>query len=63
MDNVIKFPTKEEVVVDDPVMQFIHKSLLPWAIENQIDIDSMHFKLNAAAIMTCLQMIVLNDDL
>lgn len=66
MDNVIRFPTKvaeEELIVEDPVMDFVNEALIPWAIDNYVDIDSMLFKLNAAAIMTCLQGMLLSNDI
>ena len=51
--------TKEEE--PDPVLYFVQEHLIPWAIENELDIDSMKFKLNGATIMTCLQGMLLDD--
>ncbi len=63
--NVFEFPSvRVERTVEttsDPVLEFIHNHLLPWAGENGIDISSMQFKLNGATIMTCLQGMLLND--
>lgn len=65
MDNVIELfgkspavATKDEV---DPVLDFVQEQLIPWAIENGLDINSMKFKLNGATIMTCLQGMLLDD--
>lgn len=62
--NVFEFPKPKSVTSEassDPVLEFIHHHLLPWAEENHIDISSMQFKLNGATIMTCLQGMLLND--
>jgi hypothetical protein len=63
MDNVIAFPTKTNDEEDhgDPVTDFIHYHLIPWAIETGLDINSAKFKLNGATIMTCLQGMLLDD--
>ena len=62
MDNVVelfgKKPQEEEV---DPVLEFVQDYLIPWAIDNGLDINSMKFKLNGATIMTCLQGMLLDD--
>ena len=62
MDNVVelfgKKPQEEEI---DPVLSFVQNQLIPWAIDNGLDIDSMKFKLNGATIMTCLQGMLLDD--
>lgn len=63
MDNVVelfgKKPQQEEE--KDPVLDFVQENLIPWAIENGLDITSMKFKLNGATIMTCLQGMLLDD--
>lgn len=63
--NVFEFPSvkavRETETTRDPVLEFIHNHLLPWAEENYIDTSSMQFKLNGATIMTCLQGMLLND--
>jgi len=65
MDNVIELfgRSPSVAVVDeiDPVLNFVQESLIPWAIDNGLDIDSMKFKLNGATIMTCLQGMLLDD--
>lgn len=62
MDNVIAFPTKTNIEDDgDPVAKFIHEHLIPWAIDEGLDIYSTKFKLNGATIMTCLQGMLLDD--
>jgi hypothetical protein len=64
MDNVIAFPTKtneHDEDAGDPVTDFIHYHLIPWAIETGLDINSNKFKLNGATIMTCLQGMLLDD--
>jgi len=64
-DNVVELFGKNPtvVVVDeiDPVLNFIQDIFIPWAIDNELDINSMKFKLNAATIMTCLQGMLLDD--
>lgn len=62
MDNVLQFPGKpvEEEEEFDPVQDFIEAALIPWAVENEINVDSMLFKLNAAGIMACMQGMLLN---
>lgn len=59
MDNVLEFPGKaaKAVVVNngDPVNEFILDYLMPWAVNNGIDIESRKFKLNGATIMASLQ--------
>lgn len=63
MDNVVelfgKKPQQEEEI--DPVLEFVQDYLIPWAIDNGLDINSMKFKLNGATIMTCLQGMLLDD--
>lgn len=66
MDNIIEFamkakPQKEAVPKEDPVVAFIRDHLLPWAIENGLDVESRKFKLNGATIMTCVQGMLLDD--
>lgn len=64
MDNVIAFPTKTDDQDDeagDPVTRFIHEHLIPWAIDEGLDIYSTKFRLNGATIMTCLQGMLLDD--
>ena len=63
MDNVIELFGKKLQVEEelDPVLEFVHDQLIPWAIENGLDIDSMKFKLNGATVMTCLQGMLLDD--
>ena len=68
MDNVISFPSREEIakqqgdpVIGDPVIEFVSEHLIPWAIENGLDVSSKQFRLNGATIMTCLQGMFLND--
>lgn len=62
VNNVFEFPSvKAPSEPVDPSADFIYEHLLPWAMENEIDISSMQFKLNAATIMTCLQGMLLND--
>lgn len=65
MDNVVelfgKNPTVAVVDEVDPVLDFVQELLIPWAIDNGLDIDSMKFKLNGATIMTCLQGMLLDD--
>ena len=61
MDNVINlasYKKEDELPVDDftdPAQLFIRYHLLPWAVDNNIDIYSQSFKLNGATIMTCIQ--------
>lgn len=64
MDNVIQFPGKpvEDEEEFDPVQDFIEAALIPWAVENEVDVESMLFKLNAAGIMTCMQGMLLSND-
>lgn len=63
MDNVIQFPGKAPEESDfDPVEDFIEAALIPWAVENEIDVDCMLFKLNAAGIMACMQGMLLSND-
>jgi hypothetical protein len=63
VSNVIEFPGKvvKQEEEDDPVTDFIFECLIPWAIENNLDIQSARFKLNGATIMTCLQGMLLDD--
>jgi hypothetical protein len=62
MDNVIElFGNKPQVETVDPVLDFVQDKLIPWAIDNGLDINSMKFKLNGATIMTCLQGMLLDD--
>lgn len=62
VDNIIEFPTRAAAEEpSDPVLDFVHGSLIPWAIANNLDIYSMKFKLNGATIMTCLQGMLLDD--
>jgi len=64
-DNVVKLfgnnPTVAIVDEIDPVLEFVQEQLIPWALDNGLDIDSMKFKLNGATIMTCLQGMLLDD--
>ncbi len=64
-DNVVELFGKKPplTVLDeaDPVLDFIQELFIPWAIDNELDINSMKFKLNAATIMTCLQGMLLDD--
>lgn len=60
MSNVVKFPFPEQQDSSDPAMEFIRDELLPWAVENNLDINSQKFKLNAATIMSCLQGMLLD---
>lgn len=66
MDNVFEFPNvkslRETQKTGDPILEFIRDHLLPWALENGIDVSSMQFKLNGATIMTCLQGMLLDDE-
>ena len=59
MDNVLVFPGAAEKPIKvnqgDPVNEFILDYLMPWAMKNGIDIESMKFKLNGATIMASLQ--------
>lgn len=69
MDNVIEFTTRasksstasEKQMPEDAVTDFIRSYLLPWAIEQGLDIHSKKFKLNGATIMTCIQGMLLDD--
>ncbi len=66
MDNIIKFPGRtvdDDFFVEDPVMDFIQEGLVPWAEYNDIDTDSMLFKINAAGIMAILQGMLLSNDI
>ena len=65
MDNVLTFPSasKKAEPVSSPEMDYITESLIPWAEFNNIDTSSMQFKLNAATILTCLQGMLLNNDI
>jgi hypothetical protein len=65
MDNVLTFPTasKKAEPVSNPAMDYVSESLIPWAEFNNIDTSSMQFKLNAATILTCLQGMLLNNDI
>lgn len=64
-DNVVELfgnnPKQASVDEIDPVLNFVQELLIPWAIDNDLDIDSMKFKLNGATIMTCLQGMLLDD--
>jgi hypothetical protein len=64
-DNVVELFGKNPkiAIVDevDPVLSFVQDQLIPWAIDNGLDINSMKFKLNGATIMTCLQGMLLDD--
>jgi hypothetical protein len=61
MDNVIElFGKKLQEEEADVVLEFVQEQLIPWAIQNGLDIDSMKFKLNGATIMTCLQGMLLD---
>lgn len=61
--NIVEFRPKVAEVVEeyDPVVDFVHNNLLPWAMNNNLDIHSMKFKLNGATIMACLQGMLLDD--
>lgn len=61
MDNVIEFPSNREEEKEDPVVEFILNNLIPWAMEQGLDIQSAKFRLNGATIMTCLQGMLLDD--
>ena len=63
VDNVVELFGKKPQPVEevDPVIDFIQELLIPWAMQNNLDIDSMKFKLNGATIMTCLQGMLLDD--
>lgn len=61
MDNIIEFPTNRQESKGDPVIDFILKHLIPWAMEQGLDIQSAKFRLNGATIMTCLQGMLLDD--
>lgn len=61
MDNVVELFGKKPQEEEDPVLSFVRDQLIPWAMENGLDIDSMKFKLNGATIMTCLQGMLLDD--
>lgn len=61
MDNVVELFGKKPEEEIDPVLDFVQEHLIPWAIDNGLDIDSMKFKLNGATIMTCLQGMLLDD--
>lgn len=76
MDNVVEFASytkplteEEEVQIavqledDDPIGVFIHDFLLPWAEEYGINTSTDRFKIQGATIMTCLQGILLDNDL
>jgi hypothetical protein len=61
MDNVIEFPTNRSEEDGDPAAEFIMNDLIPWAIEQGLDIYAAKFRFNAATIMTCLQGMLLDD--
>lgn len=61
MDNVVELFGKKPEEERDPVLDFVQDMLIPWAIDNGLDINSMKFKLNGATIMTCLQGMLLDD--
>lgn len=62
MDNVVElFANKPKVEESNPVLDFVQEHLIPWALENHLDVDSMKFKLNGATIMACLQGMLLDD--
>jgi hypothetical protein len=65
MDNVVElFGNNPKIAIEDevdPVLSFVQELLIPWAIDNGLDINSMKFKLNGATIMTCLQGMLLDD--
>lgn len=77
MDNVVDFasytrPMEEdgdevqiavELEDDDPIGVFIHDLFLPWAEEYGIDTSTDRFKIQGATIMTCLQGILLDNDI
>jgi hypothetical protein len=60
-DNVIELFGRKPTEKVDPVLDFVQEALIPWAMDNGLDINSMKFKLNGATIMTCLQGMLLDD--
>lgn len=65
MGNVVDFGTtrgtqKLEETRSDGT-NFVSEHLIPWALENGIDIFSHKFKVNGATILTCIQGMLLND--
>lgn len=62
-DNILNFPGHKVKEEDrgDPVIEFVLNNLIPWAMEQGIDISSAKFRLNGATVMTCLQGMLLND--
>jgi hypothetical protein len=61
MDNIIEFPANRTESKGDPVIEFVLNQLIPWAMEQGLDVQSPQFRLNGATIMTCLQGMLLND--
>ena len=62
-DNILAFPGPKVREEDrgDPVIEFVLNQLIPWAMDQGIDVESAKFRLNGATIMTCLQGMLLND--
>lgn len=62
-DNVLAFPSPKVKEEDrgDPVIEFVLNHLVPWAMEQGLDVESSKFRLNGATIMTCLQGMLLDD--
>lgn len=61
-DNVVDmFSHRNTTAKEDPSLVFIRDHLLPWALENNLDVESTKFKLNGATIMTCIQGMLLDD--
>lgn len=63
-NNVIElFGNNPKIVIEDedPVIEFIQDYLLPWAMEQGLDVESGKFRLHGATIMTCLQGMLLDD--
>lgn len=58
--NVIQFPTKKKVETEEESVQnFINNELIEWAYRMGVDTNSLEFKYSAAAIMACMQGMIL----
>lgn len=60
MDNVVEFKKKPEPKKEDPSIVFVRDHLVPWAVENKIDVSSSSFKHYGATIMSCIQGMLIN---
>lgn len=65
MGNVVDFgATRGEIKTEEVKSggdNFVSEYLIPWAIENGVDVHSQKFRVNGATILTCIQGMLLND--